>query len=66
MRSQFENLNFILTNIQKAQFGIKDIQSTYRRNLLGSSRVKSMALAEELLERIKEILSEEIQKSIKE
>ena len=64
MRSQYENLNGILLDIQKAQLGITDVQSNYREHLLGSSRVKSMALAKELLERIKEILGEEIQKAI--
>jgi len=60
MTTQFENLNLILINVQKAQFGIKDIKIRYQRELLGSSRVKSMALAGELLERISEIIEEEM------
>ena len=60
MTTQFENLNLILINVQKAQFGIKDIKIRYQRELLGSSRVKSMSLAGELLERISEIIEEEM------
>jgi len=60
MTTQFENLNLILINVQKAQFGIKDIKIRYQRELLGSSRVKSMALAGKLLERISEIIEEEM------